>query len=178
GSVRAPVEDVRVVVDASGPEPEHLLEAVAGGRELLGRPEMPFAEQASAIAALPQTEGEGGLRRQARSTAAAAEDRLHTRMGGVLPGQQRGPGRGADRRVRVPARELHAVAAQRIQVRGGDVVGAEAAQVAPAEIIGIQDHDVRGSGSPHGRSFIAPGAARVLACAGPSPWEWGSGTVP
>src|SRR5699024_6693378 len=72
GSVRAPVEDVRVVVDAPGPEPEHLLEAVAGGRELLGRPEVPFAEQARAIAALPQAGGEGGLRRQARSTAAAA----------------------------------------------------------------------------------------------------------
>src|SRR5699024_4126991 len=61
-----------------------------------------------------------------------------------------------------------------LPVRGG-VVGAEAAQVAPAEIIGIQDHDVRGPDSPHGRSFTAPGAARVLACAGPSPWEWGSG---
>src|SRR5690606_26072558 len=66
GIVPAPGEDVRVLVHAPGPEPEHLLEAVPRGRELLGRTQMPFPEQARAIAALAQMRGEGGLRGQAR----------------------------------------------------------------------------------------------------------------
>lgn len=56
-------------------------------------------------------------------------------------------------------------------MRGGDVVGAEAAEVAPAEAVGMEDQDVR-LAAGHGCSFAVPavGLVAVWRCQAEHRW--------
>lgn len=154
--VGLPVEEPVETVEAARQRP--LIEW-AGRRALLHWREVPLPDAERGVSLLAEHLGDGG--RLVGDMAelvgkAGAEIRHRPHAGRMLgsAGQQRRPGRGAQR-CHVEIAELQSVRGQRVDVPGVDI-GAVAAQLREAGVIQQDDHHVGGTGRGV-RRLVEPG---------------------
>ena len=144
--VREPVEDPVEAVEAALARPGVTRSGI-GAVRVLGQ--VPLAHHEGGVAGSAVRLGRGGdvgreLHRVAGEPGIAVRDVAHAGPMRVHAGQQRRPRRRAHRR-RVVVGEPQPALGEGIQVRRGDL-GAVAAEVAVAEVVGEDDHDVRRTG--------------------------------
>ena len=123
-----------------------LLGARGGGVEKRhGHAEMPLADRRGAVAVGLEQGPQGRPVRREQGRAVAAEHAA--RQPGaprVAPGEERVAGRRAHGGRRVGVDEAHALAGEAVDVRGGDArLRMHGPDVAPAEVVGEDEHHVR-----------------------------------
>ena len=109
--------------------------------------EMPFADQARAVACLLEQRGEGGMTwRQPDGFRGRGIDRLleaHRQTHLIAAGRQAGARGRAIRRIRIALREPHPLDRQTVHVRRRVVALAVATHVGIAKVVGQDEDDVR-----------------------------------
>ena len=132
--------EVRRLADAAAAVDQDLLESAILRPEGVVVAEVPFAEDARAVA--PRRE-DIRHRHLVAAEQRPAQDRVpDARAVAVAPGHQRGPRRRAGR-AHVEIRQADALAMQRVDVRRAEDRIAVAAQVAVALVVGDHQNDVR-----------------------------------
>ena len=147
----APVEKVRVVVDASAEVAETVIEALSVGTSRGGRAEMPLANLGGGIAGVLEQLGERHLRRPQTHAGAGVVEQAGA--AGIAAGQKRRARGRTDSGGGVELRKAHPGLRQRVHVRRMQIGGAIAAEVYAALIVG-HDDDYVGTrrGGPENRS--------------------------
>ena len=139
---------------AAGVDVRQAIHVEAVRWDVLGRPQMPFAEDAGRIAGVVQEfrychlacgKSVEIVRRQEAAPPVAANKIRDLHAGRMPAGHERRPGGRADRTGRVAPREEHPGGGQPIDRRRAIERAAGAAQVVGPEIIGQKDNDVRTS---------------------------------
>ncbi len=143
-------------VDVGGMERPHVvrvgqaevfIEAVAGGEELRVMAEVPFADGGGGVALGAEQFAEGEFAIGDAVPGIRAEGAVDADAVRVASGEQGGAGGGADRLGDVEIGEAPTVPCHAIDVRGGDMVAAEAAEIGVALVVGEYDDDIgRGRG--------------------------------
>ena len=123
-------------------------------------PQVPLADRGGRVAEGLQPVGDrrffsGQPGRVGAAVELVAEARL------IAAGHQAGPRRAAVGRRDVALREAHAVLGDRVDVRRRDVLAPLATQFAPAEIVGVQNDEVRLVGRLRLRARQSPPTMRT-----------------
>ena len=124
------------MVDVAAEEAVELVETVAVGADFGLIAQVPFAEHAGFVAGVFEVAGDGvvfGL--EAVAFDAGAEGPFEAEALLVASGHEAAAGGGADGAVGVAIGEADAFAGEAVDVRGADVLGAEAADVGVAHVI-------------------------------------------
>ena len=107
---------------------------------------MPLADDGGGVACLPEHRREGD---RSGADQQRVNSRNHTGAGsapGIRTGEQGEAARRAGRGGRMHVGETHALAGQAVDARGGHDAGPVTGDIAKADIIAIDDHDVRFGG--------------------------------
>ena len=121
---------------------EIFIEAMGGGQELGGVAEVPFAEDSGAITAVVEQFGESELVGVDAGFGAWSESAMDADAIGVATGEQGGTGGGADGLGDVETGEPRPFAGEAVEMRGANLGGAVAAEIAPAEVIRKDQNDI------------------------------------
>ncbi len=136
------------------------IEAVVGGEKLGLIAAVPFADDLGCVPRVLQDRRNGVLRRGKATCAAGKQDVESVEVvepdpGRVRAGEQRTPRRRADRRPHVEREQSSALGRELIDSRRVVHLRAVAAEVAVAEIVAVDEHDVGPAG--HGRRLRGVG---------------------
>ncbi len=150
----APVEPVRIIIDAASVEAEETVESARVGHGGGRRAQMPFAHHARDITGILKAGGDGFFR-FGQSGAISG----HTSADGVSAGKKRGSRRSADRSRSVPVGEACAGAREGVNVGSLEIGGSEAAQIVTALIVGKEYDEVGTAYGGLGKSGLQDGGA-------------------
>jgi hypothetical protein len=150
----AAVIDLREIGNAGVMHAVEFVEAAFERSEFRRRAAMPFAEQAGAIALLPEIARQGWKFRLQPDIVAMhfAQDRLEQASGmarGIAPGHQRQPRRRTRRGAGITVHELHALFGHAVEMRRREIRPSVTGQIGPAEIVGEDEDDIGGRCTGH-----------------------------
>jgi hypothetical protein len=119
--------------------PEGVLEALKiGPPAVVGKPEAPLSDHGRRIAGVLQELRDGDVLRPERDLRVAAD----VRVAHVVAGHQGAPGRRADGAPGIVLGEPHPFGGHLVEARGLELLLAVAAQVAPAQVVRVDEDDV------------------------------------